>query len=295
MRRYRATFIAGLLVVLLFSGCRAGAEATASPRPGEAELTVGTFNVHYVADGQARLAWDRRKGAVAAALREGAADIVAFQEMETFDGGRYSDRNLQLAYLREQFPEYAFAAVGDPRNYPWTQPIMYRADRFEPLEQGFFFFSPTPDQIYSEPWAGRYPAFCSWVRFRDLEEGKQFYLYNIHFDYESRENRLRSAALLADRLEARDHPELPALVAGDFNAPWFFKPVRTVAESGLEVAPTTGSTVHFYRGINLIPAIDHLLFTPAFEATRTEVLRNQYDGVWPSDHYPVFVDLRWEP
>lgn len=254
-------------------------------------MVVGTLNIHYVAEGQERLDWDHRKEAVQAAIREGSPDIIAFQEMETFEGGHYNERNVQLEFLRERFPEYAFGALGDPREYPSTQPVMYRKTRFEAQEQGFFFFSPTPDVIYSDPWDSRYPAFCSWVRFREIDSGEVFYLYNVHFDHSSRENRLRSAQLVTQRIANRRHRDSAVLVVGDFNAPWFFRTVRTLSDTGLEIAETTGSTVHFYRGINLIPAIDHVLHSESFSHLETTVLRRRFEGTWPSDHYPVFVTL----
>lgn len=279
-----------LLLFLLPTRVDAGRSASEEEERGP-QVVVGSLNIHYVARDQGRLDWPGRREAVAAAIREGNPDIMAFQEMETFEGGHFSDRNVQLSFLREQFPEYEFAAVGDPRVYPFTQPVMYRRGRFEQLEQGFFFFSPTPDRIYADPWVGRYPAFASWARFLDTLSGRRFYLYNVHFDYQSRENRLRSARLVAERLGERAHPEEAVLVVGDFNAPWFFESVEILAEAGLEVAETTGSTVHFYRGINLVPAIDHVLFSEEFEHQSTRVLRSRFRGSWPSDHYPVFVTL----
>ena len=256
-------------------------------------VIVASFNVHYVAAGQERLDWERRKEAVAAAIAEGEPEIVAFQEMETFDGGHFSERNLQLDFLLERFPRFQAGAVGDPRVYPWTQPILFLRERFELLEQGFFFFSPTPDQIYSDPWDGRYPAFCSWIRLRERDGGRGFYVYNVHFDYGSRENRLRSARLVRRRIARREHRDEPVILAGDFNAPRFFRTVRILTEAGFTVAETTGSTVHFARGINLLPAIDHILYSPGLIHEQTVVLRKRYDGVWPSDHYPVFVTLLW--
>lgn len=261
----------------------------------EKPLVIGTLNLHYVAAGQKRLNWENRKEAVAAAVKYGSPDIIAFQEMETFEGGHFNSRNVQLAFLRDRFPAYAFGAVGDPREYPSTQPVMYRKSRFQLLEQGFFFFSSTPDVIYSDPWDGRFPAFCSWVRFRENGSGASFYLYNAHFDYESRENRLRSARLVQERIASRSHQDSGVLVVGDFNAPWFFRPVQIVAGSQLQIADTTGSTVHFYRGINIIPAIDHVLYSQEFEHQETRVLRSRFRGAWPSDHYPVFVTLVFDP
>jgi endonuclease/exonuclease/phosphatase family metal-dependent hydrolase len=280
-------------VLLLLLAASSGAERGGDPPAGiAADFTFGTFNIHYIAPWQERMRWEDRRDAVVDMLADADADIMAFQEMETFEGGSFNEENRQLEWIASHFPEYEFAAVGDPREYPSTQPIMYRAARFEALEQGFFFFSPNPDEIYSRSWDGGFPAFCSWARFRDIETGQAFYVYNLHLDHSSRGNRIRAAELVARRINSRKHESEPVIVAGDFNAPWFFRPVQIVADgSGLEIANTTGSTFHLRRGINLIPAIDHVLASEGFELERTKVLRRRYEGAWPSDHYPVLVTI----
>lgn len=267
-----------------------GASPTAGPHD-ESELIVGTFNIHYLSPRQNRMLWDDRRDAVVEALRLGDADVIGFQEMETFVGGHWNRENRQLEWVLRHFPDYAVTAYGDPRLYPSTQPILYRKDRFEALEQGFFFFSPTPERIYSRPWHGRFPAFCSWSRLYDRTADRSFYLYNLHFDHSSLRNRLRSARLVAERIAAREHKEDGVIVLGDFNAPRLFRPVRIVAENNLTVAPSRGSTFHFNRGINLLPAIDHVLFSAEFGHRSTAPIRGRFKASWPSDHYPVFVTL----
>ena len=74
------------------------------------------------------------------------ADLIAFQEMETFEGGAFSFRNLQLDWILENLPAYAPAAAGNPEKYPGTQPILYRKGAFDVERQGFFFFSEEPDR-----------------------------------------------------------------------------------------------------------------------------------------------------
>lgn len=259
---------------------------------GGPQFSIATFNIHYIAPWQERMRWADRRESVTAMLETLDADLVAFQEMETFEGGSFNDENRQLDWITAQLPGYAVAAVGDPREYPSTQPVIYRRERFEALDQGFFFFSETPDEIYSRSWDGGFPAFCSWVRFRDLNTGGGFYLYNVHFDHSSRGNRVKASELVAARIAMRAHPGDPVAVVGDFNAPWFFRPVRGLAaEVGLEIANTTGSTFHFDRGINVIPAIDHVLASEGLELGATQVLRRRFADDWPSDHYPVLVTL----
>jgi endonuclease/exonuclease/phosphatase family metal-dependent hydrolase len=38
--------------------------------------------------------------------------------------------------------------------------------------------------------------------------------------------------------------------------------------------------------------IDFILHTKQFEPVAAEVVRTNYDGLWPSDHYPVTATLQ---
>jgi endonuclease/exonuclease/phosphatase family metal-dependent hydrolase len=278
------------LIALLSSGC-AAASPGAPPRPEGSEFSVLTLNVHYVEPGQGSLDWDTRKDSVREVIREARPDVAAFQEMETFAGGSFNTVNLQKDWIRSGFPDLVPAAAGDPEVFPDTQPIFYRRDRFELLDQGFFFFSPTPDVLYSRSWDGRFPAFCSWVRLGDLRTGGAFYVFNLHLDHASRGNRLKAARLVADRIRNRVHPGDPVIVLGDFNAPVGSSTLRRIRAEGLERVPVRGSTFHFHRGIDVIPAIDHILHSPGLSVKGAAVLRDRYLGTWPSDHYPVLAVL----
>lgn len=258
-------------------------------------LRVGTFNVHYLSSRVPEMAWEPRRRGVAEVLRRADADLVAFQEMETFEGGSFNEVNRQREYLDAAFPELDFAATGDPREYPDTQPILYRPERLRLGEQGYFFFSDTPDLLYSRPSNGGHAAFASWARFRDLEADRDILVVNVHLDARRLANRLEAAELIVQRLQELCLPGEAVVVLGDFNAPWFFRPVQWVADFGLTIAPTVGATFHFNRGLHLFPAIDHVLAGRGLEPHGVEVDRSRVDGVFPSDHYPVFADLVWMP
>ncbi len=135
--------------------------------------------------------------------------------MESF-GRRSAPANLTLVYLRDQNPDYAVAAAGDPTEFPNTQPILYRADRLSLRDEGWFFFSKTPDVIYSRTFNGSWPAFASWAKFSD-RNGTVFRVYNLHTEYRSALNRKLSAALVAERI-AESMTRMPVFVIGDFNA-----------------------------------------------------------------------------
>ncbi|WP_417607816.1 endonuclease/exonuclease/phosphatase family protein [Primorskyibacter flagellatus] len=260
-------------------------------------LRIATYNVHYIVMGQetgpwSRGDWDRRRGPLDLAFKEMDADVVAFQEMESFTRGGVSRDNLALDWLLERNPAFAAAAIGDPVEFPSTQPIFYKTERLEMLEQGWFFFSDTPDTIYSRTFNGSYPAYASWARFRERRSQTEFRVVNVHTDYGSRSNRLRSIDLVAARVASWLAAKETVMVVGDLNARRGDRGVKILENAGFTFAPVEGATYHFNRGINLFGAIDHVAWAGDLVLARPPVvLRHRFDGEWPTDHYPVVVDF----
>ena len=295
--------VAALLGLLVLAACAqhlrlsaGGAPAPLPPAP-EGALRIATHNVHYI-DLRAEegpwsvTGWEQRRGALAAAFEALAADAVAFQEMETFGGGSASRDNLALDWLLDRNPAYAAAAAGDPAAFPSTQPILYRRERLAVLDEGWFFFSETPGALYSRGFDGAPPSFASWARFRDREGGAAFALLNVHLDAGSWKNRRHSAELVAafaaDRMAAGE----AVLLAGDLNARAGSPTLEILAAAGLTFAPVPGATFHLDRGLHLFGAIDHLAHGPGAQPLGPlAVLRERYDGEWPSDHHPVVGDF----
>lgn len=286
--------ILGLMVSL--GACTSGGlhtEATGIGDKNDSQsIRFSSFNIHYVAAGQKKLDWDNRKQAVVGALKDINADIIAFQEMETFAGGSFNTQNKQLDWVTENFPEYRAGAYGEAKIYPNTQPVLYRHSRFKQLEQGFFFFSDTPDVIYSRTFNGSWPAFCSWTRLKDINSGQEITVFNVHFEYKSMSNRSKSAKLVAEKIKSLVGDDSAVVLLGDTNAPSFGGTMRTLKKIPLQLAAPVGSTFHLNRGWNLIPAIDHIFFSDELSLSgELSLLRRKYDDVWPTDHYPVVVDL----
>ncbi len=303
MRRILAGTVLVFLVLVLAVGCQMQRNS-GGPAPGplpDGALRVVTHNVHYIllneTEGRwSRTDWDRRKTALDAAFKALAPDIAAFQEMESFAGGSASDVNLALDWLLTHNPGFAAAAVGDPARFPSTQPILYRHDRLELRDQGWFFFSPMPEVIYSRTFDGSYPAFASWAVLRDHATGRDVTVFNVHFDFRSWENRRQSAELVARAVQARLDAGERVVLLGDVNAR-LDSPTHAILEgAGLRFLPVSGATVHFDRGLNLFGAIDHVAIGPGVAAKGAPmVLRRSFGGIWPSDHYPVAVDLELTP
>ena len=287
--------LTGVLVAILggMVACNSWPQPVQSPK-GDT-LRVATYNVHYIWLGRETGDWsvgdwERRKTPLLAAFRSLEADVVGFQEMESFGRG-VAPANLTLDWLTAQNPDYAVAAVGHPAEFPYTQPIFYRRAALTLRDQGWFFFSDTPDVIYSRTFNGSWPAFASWAEFED-RTGRVFRVYNVHTEYRSASNRRLSTALVADRI-AEPAARMPVFVIGDFNALRGSATLRNLEDAGVTFWPVQGSTFHFNRGLNLFPAIDHIGATGGVVPVgETFSVRGRFEGEWPTDHYPVVGDFR---
>ncbi|MDF1568515.1 MAG: endonuclease/exonuclease/phosphatase family protein [Spirochaetaceae bacterium] len=258
-----------------------------------ADFDIVSLNIHYLVPNGDKTGWSDRRFALSAALTELDPDIIAFQEMETFERGHFSSRNIQLDWVMSTVGGYEVGAYGRPELFPITQPILYKADRFTLSDQGFFFFSDEPDTPYSRPWRGNWPAFATWVLLEDVETEQAVYVFNIHLDAFSRGNRTRGAALIQDRVDSRRDYNTPAIVVGDFNAMRRSRIMSILADEQLSPVRLKGSSYHFGKGINLYGSIDHVLHTSALTPVEAVVVQKKWKGEWPSDHYPVFTSFRW--
>ena len=272
-----------------------GTQALQSKAPDT--LRLATYNVHYIIlereTGDWSVEdWHRRKGPLQQAFQAINADAIAFQEMESFAWNATDRQNLALDWLLQNNPAYAAAAAGDPAVFPSTQPILYRTDRLTLLDQGWFFFSETPEVIYSRTFNGSYPAFASWAQFEDRVTHTQFRLINIHTDFSSTSNRLKSVALVAQRITPWIDADETVYVVGDLNARHGAETLQIIENTGVVFAPIGGSTYHFNMGLNLFGAIDHIGYVgETSPAGPPVVIREKFADEWPTDHYPVVVDF----
>ncbi|MFZ3584873.1 endonuclease [Loktanella sp. DJP18] len=283
-----------ILALLVLFGC--GPQSDPLPPSPPQVVRIATQNVHYIIldkpTGPWSVGdWEDRKGALDLAFKAAAPDIIGFQEMESFRRGDDGGVNLARDWLLAQNPGYAAGANGDWRTFPSTQPIFYRTDRFTLLDQGWFFFSDTPDVIYSRTFDGSYPAFASTVRLRD-RDGAILTVVNVHFEYKSGSNRLASARLVADRMAPLIASGERVALIGDINALRGSRTAQILKDAGFTFLPVAGSTYHLNQGLNLFGAIDHIAIAGPMTATGgSHVQRRKFDGRWPSDHYAVVADV----
>lgn len=171
-------------------------------------IRVMTFNLRLDTPSDGPDAWPHRKEMVAQTMRFHRADFVGIQEGLPH----------QLEQLDEMLPYFDRIGVGrntedDPGEY---SAIYYKKDRFELIENNTFWLSETPDEVASVGWDAALPRIVTWGKFRDLNSGKTFFVFNTHFDHIGETARAESASLILEKIDELAGNS-PVVVMGDFN------------------------------------------------------------------------------
>lgn len=276
-------FLLALIALLL------GAPQLVAQAP---EFTVMAFNIRYAHTTPPNL-WPDRREAVKQVILDSGSDIIGTQEALW----------RQVADIDRDLPEdFEWIGLGrEGGSGGEYMAVFYRASRFEAVEYDHFWLSDTPATMGSRSWGNTLPRMVTWARFRDLPSGQEFYFVNTHFDHQSQPSRERSAQLLLERVAEFD-PELPVIVAGDFNAEALQNPVylALVAPGAFqdtwtatnEAEPAFG-TSHGFRGPTAGGRrIDWILTRGPVETLASEIRLDHLNGQYPSDHFPVTARVR---
>jgi len=238
-------------------------------------------------------------------LRDNHPDVVGLQEALRF----------QIDEIRKALPVYGEIGVAreDGRTEGEYSAILYHNDRFNVDESGTFWFSDTPEVPGSSHWGNDCVRICTWARFVEKKSAKAFYLFNLHLDHVSQPSREKSVVLLAQRIQDRKHID-PFVVTGDFNA-GENNPVITylkdkTALGGEDEGKSTNPlpmidtfrvlhpnasdvrTAHGFRGNRQGNKIDYVFVPPGLKVLEAQILYDNIDGRYPSDHFPVTARLR---
>jgi endonuclease/exonuclease/phosphatase family metal-dependent hydrolase len=264
------------------------------------ELRVMTFNIRYGTANDGDNAWDKRKDMVYGVLRQHGPDIVGLQEALRF----------QIDYIRAELPKYGEIGVAREDGYIKGEYscILYRTDRFGVGESGTFWFSNTPAIPGSNTWGNACVRICSWARLIETKTGRAFYIFNLHLDHVSQPSREKSAVLLAERIKNRRYKE-PYIVTGDFNS-GENNPVIKYLKGEIAIEGSDGSsaktqvpmidtfrvlhpdvkyvrTAHEFKGTRQGNKIDYIFVPQGTKVLEAEILYDNVNGRYPSDHYPV--------
>lgn len=180
--------------------------------------------------------------------------------------------------------------------------IFYHADKLEVMDHGTFWLSTTPDQP-SKGWDAALPRICTWAKFKWKKEGKEFFVFNIHYDHIGQQAREESSKLVLQKIKEINKDNLPAIFMGDFNVTPDNPAYQTVLKHSdmkdsrlISQTPSIGNQGTF-NGFNWdkLPEgiIDHIFVSPGIQVLRHGILTDNYGMKYPSDHFPVMAEISW--
>lgn len=281
-------------LALLLALCLTACAHIPAPDPAPAPIRAMTFNIRLDLASDGADAWPHRAPLVIALIGHEAPDVLGMQEVLL-----HQKRELEAA-----LPGYTLLGAGrdDGREAGEFSPLAYRRERFEALQSGTFWLSPTPE-VPGPGWDAALPRIATWAVLRDRVTGGSIRVLNTHFDHVGAEARANSAAQIVRWVAEGPGAGLPTIVMGDFNAPTGSEPhgrLADTAASGLadtRAASRTppygpaGTFTAFDIAHDAGAPIDHIFATGDFATLSHATITQHWGGRLPSDHYPVLAVL----
>ncbi|HOA14097.1 MAG TPA: SUMF1/EgtB/PvdO family nonheme iron enzyme [Myxococcota bacterium] len=229
------------------------------------------------------------------------ADLIGIQEI-VFD--------FEVDQLLAELPGYAaYFYKGDGADffaYP-DATVLYRTDRFELLDQGEYWLSPTPDV----PWSMGYspgqsiPRVVAWVKLRDRTTSQVVYFATTHYD-STHPHQEHSAPQMIRTVE-QWAVEAPVIQTGDFNTeprdPAFNILTNGIDATGFHMDDTFATVGNYWNSdVNTpknppydpINRIDHIFTAGADFSTKfwwVDLRKFGPDTLYPSDHRLIWAEI----
>ena len=257
-------------------------------------IRIVSFNIRHGRGDDGTHVWSNRREIVSTLLREARAPLIGLQEVLDF----------QVDELERALPSHVRLGVGrdDGHRAGEFSPLFVDTARFVVLTSGTFWLSETPTLPGSMHWGNRITRITTWARLVDRLQGDTLRVYNLHWDHESQPSRERSAALLLARVAGDSGSNDRVLVLGDFNAGETNAAVRALlADARVPLRDSyrvrhpearVVGTFNAFRGDSTGEKIDAVLVGAGWDVLDAAIDRQQVNGLWPSDHFPVLATVR---
>lgn len=249
------------------------------------EITVMNFNVYI--SGTGKKSPENRTDEVVETIRRADPDSFGVEEAD----------EAWLERLSVALPEYSYAGHGRDKDLGGeASAVFYKNEKYELVSTETFWLSKTPDKP-SKGWDAWINRICTAAVLKDKETGFTYAHFNAHFDNSGSISRVEAVAVISQKASAYD---MPVVFSGDLNAKEGSFMYKRTLEAGFRdtkyLAETgdTGATYHGYMGqdkLNSKP-IDYIFVNSYCKEVATyDVVTEQINGIYPSDHFPVVSTL----
>ena len=300
------TFFILLSALVLASSC--GKTDTPPLTPSESkyqkyakenEIKIMSFNVRTNTSSDTGInAWDNRKEACVALIKDHKPTIIGFQEAQY---------NSQWTYLKQQLAaDYDGYGVnrttGAESGSGEVVGIMWDTDVVKKIEVGTFWLSKTPDEPSSD-WGMTMRRTATWGIFEHIATGKKFFYINTHLPLTNDEYgetpKIEGMKLIAEKFQEYKNKKYPLFLTGDLNVDSSHKAIEAIRDfmynTRTYAYPTDNyGTTNGFESNTKTQKIDHIYYSKEMKKpVEYCTIRDAYNGVeFVSDHYPIYSILK---
>ena len=260
-------------------------------RQNEDTIKVMTYNIRcgYCEDSSDVNNWSKRKFLVAYLIKNNNPDLIGLQEAEQF----------QIKDLVQMLGDYNWYGVGrdDGKEKGEAAAILYKKDRFLMDGEKTIWLSETPEKV-SKGWDAAFNRTVTIVLLKDQIASKEFYFLNTHFDHMGEKARIESSKLFFDEI-GKFNPGHPIILTGDFNFTSNSEGYKILTQKlfdaeKISITESKGGNISFNGfGKDIQPGnkIDFIFVNNQFDVLSHTIDTTTYNGLFPSDHYPVIAEI----
>lgn len=261
--------------------------------PLMAQIDVMSYNVKYANENDGENSWSLRKDYITTQIQYYKPEIMGVQEA-VFE---------QLEHFKDHLDSYKYVGVGrdDGKTKGEFSAIFYDTNIFKVSMDNTFWLSESPEEV-SVGWDAAMERVCTYALFELKESGQKFWVFNSHFDHIGEKARNESAKLILSKIEEINAENLPVIFMGDLNLEPDTEAVQSISAimndsktvAALDFGPEgTFNGYHFCE-----PAtrrIDYI-FTSKEDigVLKYAVITDSKEMKYPSDHFPVLVELEFK-
>ena len=256
------------------------------------QMNVITFNIRLNTASDGINAWPNRIEMVTGLIKYHEPDIFGLQEA-LID---------QIEDIQKNLPDFEWFGVGrdDGEKAGEFCPVFFNKSKFILIEQHTFWLSETPEKP-SKSWDSSLNRIVTWGRFKSKVTGKQFLVFNTHFDHKGMEARKQSAKLIRKKIEELTKDKnLPVILTGDFNLTPDQEPIALLKRYFSDSREVTeqppygpvGTFNSFDWNAPMEGRIDYIFVHGEIKVLKYAVLTDSKEKRWPSDHLPVFAKVQ---
>ncbi len=252
-------------------------------------MRLMTCNLRFENDRDGDNSWRNRRDMVVEIIRRYQPSVLGTQE------GKWP----QIQYLRENLAPYeAFLPGREPDQTIQCPTLFFRKSEFTLEGGGDFWLSKTPDVHLSKDWDSAFPRMISHATMRNLKTDRTMIAAVTHLDHMGVEARYQQARIIAEWVGKQ---RLPLVLMGDFNDDPQSRvhdvligphtPLFDTWEAALGREGKESYTHHGFTGEPQVSRMDWILLDSSFTVKAVRIIRDSFNGRYPSDHFPYLADV----